>query len=62
MRLVNDLIDINKMDIGVYNLRCSNQNIINVIEDITQSVVVYTKNNKINLLFDTDEEEVNYLL
>ena len=46
------------MDIGVYNLRCSNQNIINVIEDITQSVVVYTKNNKINLLFDTDEEEV----
>ncbi|MCC3668829.1 ATP-binding protein [Terrisporobacter mayombei] len=58
LRLVNNLIDINKMDIGVYNLRCSNQNIINVIEDITQSVVVYTKNNKINLLFDTDEEEV----
>lgn len=58
LRLVNNLIDINKIDIGVYKLRCSNQNIINVIEDITQSVTVYTKNNKINLLFDTDEEEV----
>lgn len=58
LRLVNNIIDINKIDIGVYKLRCSNQNIINVIEDITQSVTVYTKNNKINLLFDTDEEEV----
>ena len=58
LRLVNNLIDINKMDIGVYKLRCSNQNIISIIEDITQSVVLYTKNNKINLIFDTDKEEL----
>ena len=58
LRLVNNLIDINKMDIVVYKLRCSNQNIISIIEDITQSVVLYTKNNKINLIFDTDKEEL----
>ncbi|AUN14302.1 ATP-binding protein [Paraclostridium sordellii] len=58
LRLVNNLIDINKMDIGMYELRCSNKNIINIIEDITLSVADYTKNNKINLIFDTNDEEV----
>lgn len=33
------------------NLRCSNQNIVNIIEEITLSVADYTKNNKINLIF-----------
>lgn len=58
LKLVNNLIDISKMDIGMYELRCSNQNIINIIEDITLSVADYTKNNKINLIFDTNDEEV----
>ncbi|CEQ11366.1 sensory transduction histidine kinase [[Clostridium] sordellii] len=58
LRLVNNLIDISKMDIGMYEIRCSNQNIINIIEDITLSVADYTKNNKINLIFDTKDEEV----
>ena len=58
LKLVNNLIDISKMDIGMYELRCSNQNIISIIEDITLSVAEYTKNNKINLIFDTDKEEV----
>lgn len=57
LRLVNNLIDISKMDIGAYELRCSNQNIINIIEDITMSVADYTKNHNINLIFDTDSEE-----
>ena len=58
LRLVNNLIDISKMDIGMYELRCSNQNIINIVEDITLSVADYTKNNKINLIFDTSDEEI----
>lgn len=58
LKLVNNLIDISKMDIGMYELRCSNQNIINIIEDITLSVADYTKNNKINLIFDTNDEDV----
>ena len=58
LRLVNNLIDISKMDIGMYELRESNQNIINIIEDITLSVADYTKNNEINLVFDTNIEEL----
>ncbi len=58
LRLVNNLIDISKMDIGAYELRSSNQNIISIIEDITLSVADYTQNNKINLVFDTNVEEL----
>ena len=59
LRLVNNFIDISRMDVGQYELKCSNQNIVSIIEDITLSVVDYTKNNNnINLIFDTDEEEV----
>lgn len=58
LKLVNNSIDISKMDIGSYELRCSNKNIISIVEDITLSVVDYTKNNKINLIFDTDCEEI----
>ena len=58
LRLANNLIDISKMDIGAYELRCSNQNIVNIIEEITLSVADYTKNNKINLIFDTSDEEI----
>ncbi|EPZ57401.1 putative pAS/PAC sensor signal transduction histidine kinase [[Clostridium] sordellii ATCC 9714] len=49
LRLVNNLIDISKMDIGMYEIRCSNQNIINIIEDITLSVADYTKKIKLIL-------------
>ena len=58
LRLVNNLIDISKMDIGKYELICSDHNIINIIEEITLSVADYTKNNNISLIFDTDNEEV----
>ena len=58
LRLTNNLIDISKMDIGSYELRCKNQNIINIIEDITLSVADYMKDNNINLVFDTSHEEV----
>jgi len=58
LRLVNNLIDINKMDVGLYELKCSNNDIVSIIEDITLSVSDYIKNNKINLIFDTNIEEV----
>ena len=58
LRLVNNLIDISKIDIGYYDLKPSNHNIITIIEDITLSVVDYVENKDINLIFDTDTEEV----
>ncbi len=58
LRLINNLIDINKMDVGAYELKYSNNDIISIIEDITLSVSDYIQNNKINLVFDTNVEEV----
>lgn len=56
LRLVNNLIDISKIETGYYELQLSNNNIVNIIEDITLSVVNYVECKNINLVFDTDTE------
>ena len=58
LRLVNNLIDISRIDIGYYNLQPSNYNIVKVIEDITLSIAEYVKHKKINMIFNTDVEEI----
>ncbi len=58
LRLVNNLIDISRIDIGYYNLQPSNYNIVKVIEDITLSVAEYVKHKNIDLIFNTDLEEI----
>lgn len=57
LRLVNNLIDITKIDAGYFNLRLSMCNIIEIVEEITMSVVEYVENKGANLIFDTDIEE-----
>lgn len=58
LKLVNNLTDISKMDIGCYNINLSKNNIVNIIEDICSSVVEYAKNKNIEMIFDTDCEEI----
>lgn len=58
LKLVNNLTDISKMDIGCYNVNLSKNNIVNIIEDICSSVVEYAKNKNIEIIFDTDCEEI----
>ena len=57
IRLINNLIDVTKMDSGYFQLEPKNCNIVNVIEDITLSVAEYIENKDISLTFDTDIEE-----
>lgn len=57
LRLVNNLIDITRMDSGFYELELRNHNIINIVEEITLSVAQYIENHSITLLFDTEIEE-----
>jgi PAS domain S-box-containing protein len=57
LRLVNNIIDVTKIDAGFRNLNLRNLNIINLIENITTSVVEYAKLKEITVLFDTDDEE-----
>lgn len=57
LRLINNLIDVTKMDSGYLKLSFKNCNIINVVEDIVLSTAEYIHSRGINLLFDTDVEE-----
>lgn len=57
-RLINNLIDITKFDSGFYECRCKNENIVYVVEDIVFATVDYADEKDIEILFDTDAEEI----
>ncbi|MDW8800417.1 sensor histidine kinase [Clostridium sp. A1-XYC3] len=57
LRLINNLIDINKAESNYIKIKLENNNIIKVIEDITLSVVEYTNLSNIDIIFDTEIEE-----
>ncbi|AOY74521.1 hypothetical protein BJL90_00265 [Clostridium formicaceticum] len=57
LRLIDNLIDITRIDTGFLKVNLKNQNIVSVIEDITLSVSEYIKDRGLNLIFDTEIEE-----
>ncbi|MGL5312903.1 MAG: sensor histidine kinase, partial [Peptostreptococcaceae bacterium] len=57
LRLVNNLIDITRIDTGFYELQLANYDIVNIVENITLSVAQYIEDKGINLVFDTNCEE-----
>ncbi|MCM8709669.1 ATP-binding protein [Clostridium sp. SYSU_GA19001] len=57
LRLVNNIVDVSKIDAGFFELQLENKNIVSVVEDITMSVVPYIENKGVSLIFDTDIEE-----
>lgn len=58
LRLVNNLIDTTKIDAGFYEPHFKNYDIINLIEGIVLSVADYVKQKNIDLIFDTEVEEL----
>ncbi|QZY54651.1 MASE3 domain-containing sensor histidine kinase [Crassaminicella profunda] len=57
LRLINNLIDITKMDSGFLKMNFKNHDIVKVIEDITLSVAEFIESKGITLIFDTDIEQ-----
>lgn len=57
MRLINNLLDITRLDSGFLTPHMKNYNIISVVEDITLSVTSFAESKGINIIFDTDSEE-----
>lgn len=57
LRLINNLIDSTKLSSSNIELNIINCNIVNLVEEITQSVAQYINNNNLTLIFDTDVEE-----
>lgn len=57
VKIINNLMDINKIESGYLKLDMRNCNIINIVEDITLSIASYIEDKNISLIFDTDIEE-----
>ncbi|WP_238900805.1 ATP-binding protein [Clostridium sp. YIM B02500] len=57
LRLINNIIDITKIDSGYFNINEHNIDIIALIENITLSVADYIENKGLSLIFDTNVEE-----
>ncbi|MCR8743747.1 sensor histidine kinase [Romboutsia lituseburensis] len=58
IRLTNNIIDIAKIDSGFMDLKTKNIDVVFLIESIVNSVVPYASTKNIDLIFDTNEEEV----
>jgi PAS domain S-box-containing protein len=57
MRLINNLLDMTRVDSGFLAPHMKNYNIISVVEDITLSVTSFAESKSISIIFDTDSEE-----
>ena len=57
VRLINNLLDSTKIDAGFASFTPVNADIINFVEGVCDSFTEYAKFNKVNLIFDTNEEE-----
>lgn len=57
LRLINNLIDMTRIDSGYYELSLGNYDIVNIVEDITLSVAQYVEDKGITIIFDTNSEE-----
>ncbi|MPQ43189.1 sensor histidine kinase [Clostridium tarantellae] len=58
LRLVNNLIDITKIDSGFMKMDFQNYDIVSLVENITDSVIPYVESKHINIIFDTEIEEL----
>ena len=61
LRICNNLIDVTKIDAGFFNPNMVCVNIVSLIENIVSSVSTYIKIKNMNIIFDTDNEDI-YLL
>ena len=58
LRLINNIMDITKVNSDSDQLNLINCNIVSVLEEIVMSTVLYASEKKRNIIFDTDNEEI----
>lgn len=58
VRLINNILDITKIESGYVKMNITNCNIVYLIEEITQSILPFAEQKNISLVFDTDFEEI----
>jgi len=57
VRIVTNIIDLSKHNNGFLKLKLQNENIVNVVENITMSIVKFANMKNLEIIFDTDVEE-----
>lgn len=58
LRYVNNIIDSSKLEIGYMSIEFDNLNIVYVIEETTMAVVDIAKKYNLEVIFNTEEEEI----
>lgn len=58
LRLINNLIDITYIKNGYYELNMKNYNIVELVENVCNTVIDSKENNDMNIIFDTDCEQI----
>ena len=58
IRLINNFIDSSKLTQQDYNLNLKCLNIVNIVENTTMSILSFAEMKGINVIFDTEEEEL----
>ena len=56
-KLINNIVDSSKIETGFFELHLSNNNIVEVVENIVMSVTNFTDSKGLNVIFDTNIEE-----
>ena len=56
-KMINNIVDLSKIEAGFFNLYLSNNDIVALVEDIVMSVTNFTDSKGLNIIFDTDIEE-----
>lgn len=57
-KLINNILDISKMEFGLYELKLSATNIVEIIDNLIESISEYTNSKVIRILFDPEIEEL----
>ncbi|WP_051624251.1 sensor histidine kinase [Clostridium akagii] len=56
-KLINNIVDLSKIEAGFFKLNLSNNNIIDVVEKLVTSVTSFTESKNLSIVFDTNVEE-----
>jgi len=57
-KIINNIVDLSKIEAGFYKLNLSNNNIVEIIEEIVMSLTNLTESKGLNIVFDTDCDEI----
>ncbi|WP_259472500.1 PAS domain-containing sensor histidine kinase [Clostridium estertheticum] len=56
-KMINNIVDLSKIEAGFFKLNLSNNDIVKFVEDIVMSVTNFTDSKGLNIIFDTNTEE-----